>query len=282
MAVCYSQNQLWIQARNRIVTPEKDQDGMAAYVEKHKDIWLDIIKNLNLDTEDHTIVIDCEWAGDNINRGNAACSGQDKSAYIFKNFRYVDNRDEKITYISTSKIKSIPNKNIYALANFGEYYMPLDFNQLENYVDFLNNVTAFIEDNSPIATFFGQSDNVGEGLVYTAMYKGQFVAFKTKGTKHGGKLKKKHNKSKITDETKAVYQDIADKITPEWRLTQGITETKASSIEDTGKLIKWVIADIIKEESHILQENKVTMKDINRYVSKIVVSFFKDYLEQNI
>jgi hypothetical protein len=87
MAVCYSQGELWVQGRNHIRTILDDQNGMASFVDSTKQAWLSLFSQIELHTKvapiAHTFIIDCEWAGSNIQKGNAACSGTEKGAYIF-------------------------------------------------------------------------------------------------------------------------------------------------------------------------------------------------------
>jgi len=132
MAVCYSNGELWVQGRNHIRTLLGDQNGMAAFVDSTKSVWMDIINSLStldlINTDTHTIVLDCEWAGANIQKGNAACSGTPKGAYLFDYYRVVSNTDDKDQELyATSGIGSDAH-GIYNMASFGNYRITLDFN----------------------------------------------------------------------------------------------------------------------------------------------------------
>ena len=67
-------------------------------------------------------------------------------------------------------------------------------------------------------------------------------------------------------------------MTPEWRLEQAVTETNAVTMKNMGDVIKWVQKDIIKEEQSLFRETTFTIKDINPFVSKIVVDWYKELL----
>lgn len=103
MAVCFNEGELWVQGRNQVRTLLGDQNGMAAFVKKRNDIFMgifnDISKTYSIDTNTHTIVLDGEYAGENIQKGNSAVSGTSKGFYIFDYFRIVNNTDNEITYI---------------------------------------------------------------------------------------------------------------------------------------------------------------------------------------
>ena len=76
--------------------------------------------------------------------------------------------------------------------------------------------------------------------------------------------------------------EIADKVTPTWRLAQ-MLETACDLINggelDRAKLgdyIRLVINDIIKEDMDILVDAGLEPKDINKYVSEIARRYFFD------
>lgn len=282
MAVAFSQDELWVQGRNNVRTIEQDQNGMALFVESTKDIWLKIIKHLTvlheIDTNTHTIVIDCEWAGGNIQKGNAACSGVDKGAYIFDYFRVITNDSDESTYKSTRSIIPPRNSNIYLMSSFSSYTLVLDFNDVSKCETDLEALALSIEKASPIARYFNKPTNVGEGAYLWAKYDGRVLRLKTKGEAHGGKSKAPRVKSEKDIAEELMLKDLADKVTPVWRITQGITETSASEMKHLGPLIKWVISDVVKEETPTLVEANVEIKILSRYISAIVKNYFNDYL----
>lgn len=283
MAVCYSNGEMWVQGRNQIRTVLGDQNGMAAFVEERKSILLDIFLEIEhkheFTTEDRTIVLDCEWAGGNIQKGNAACSGTDKGAYLFDFARVISNEDDHIIqHLSTEGLGAKDNF-IYRLSDFApQYSLTLDFSKPEGCEKQLKDIALQIEENSPIAAYFNKPDNVGEDAVLIALYNGNFLRLKTKGDKHGGKPKQPKTQSKRTPGEQALLESVADKVTPVWRLTQAIAESRATEKKHIGDVIKWVLADVVKEDLHVLQEAKLTIKQVSGEISKIV----KDYCFDNL
>jgi hypothetical protein len=285
MAVCYTDGELWIQGRNQVRTLLGDQNGMAQFVEERKEAIMSIINSIKdthkIDTLKNTIVLDCEWAGGNIQRGNAACSGTDKAMYLFDFARIISNEDDSIVqYISTQNISDVPNR-IYNLRSFAPTYsLTLDFNNPEQCEQQLKDLATTIEDNSPIAAYFDKPANVGEGAVLTCMLDDTLLRLKTKGEKHGGKPKTpKEGKRIISDEEKAFLTALADKLTPVWRINQGITESGTTEVKHVGQVLKWVMADIVKEEIPTLEEAGVEFKKVQGFVASAVKDYYFDNLK---
>lgn len=281
MAVCYSQGELWVQGRKHIRTLLGDQNGMAAFVESTKEHWLELIIQLqvkyDIDCNNNTLVLDMEWAGSSIQKGNAACSGTDKAAYLFDYARIVTNNTNEIVYISTEGYDQREAK-IYNMKSFGNYSITLDFNRPTECEAALKQMAESVEANSPIAAYFNKPDNVGEGVYLIGFHEGTMYRLKAKGEKHGGKPKEPRQ-SKLTDEQSEHLQATADKLTPVWRINQAITELNATELKHTGEVIKWVLADIVKEELSTLTDAKLTLKEVSGYVSKIVSTYYKDSIK---
>ena len=281
MAVCFSQDEVWVQGRNHIRTILDDQNGMAAFVESTKQHWAQLSLHLcdkhNLSLATHTIILDMEWAGANIQKGNAACSGTDKGAYLFDYFRIVDNTTNEVQYLPISINEPLHAHNIHLMQHFGTYTITLDFNQPAECEAALKQLAEQVETNSPIAAYFNKPDNVGEGVYLIGFHEGIMYRLKAKGEKHGGKPKEPRQPK--SDEQSEHLQATADKLTPVWRITQAITEVNATELKHTGKVIKWVLADIVKEELPTLEEAKLTLKEVSNYVSKIVSTYYKNSLK---
>jgi len=283
MAVCYSNGELWVQGRNHLRTVKGDQNGMAHFVNETEDEWFFIIEELaslhNVDLTKNTLVVDCEWAGGNIQRGNAACSGTDKGAYIFDYCRVVNNETDEFEYKTTKGIGVPLDTPIYLLSTFDSYNITLDFNKPSECETDLTNLAEHIEKNSPIAKYFDKPGNVGEGAYLWATYNGKVLRLKTKGEAHGGKPKTKKHQNPLSDEEAQKLQELADKVTPVWRITQAITETNATEMKHLGEVMKWVNQDILKEEQPILEKAGIEAKQLTKFVSKIVKDYYVDSLK---
>jgi hypothetical protein len=111
------------------------------------------------------------------------------------------------------------------------------------------------------------------------------VFFKSKGDAHAGVSKVKAIK-RVDDEKINKCIEVAEKVTPNWRLDQMLTETfdlingGQLDVKKTGEFIKSVVNDIIKEETITISENGLELKDITKYVSQIAKEFFFNRLNQ--
>jgi len=285
MAVCYSQGELWVQGRNHIRTLLGDQNGMAQFVESTKDQWLGLFMEIGhreeLDDQDHTIVIDCEWAGGNIQKGNAACSGTDKGAYIFDYCRVVNNDTNESEYKSTEGLFIPTDSSIYLMSSFASYSAVLDFNEPSQCEKDLERMATAIEDSSPIAAYFDKPNNVGEGAYLWATYNGNVLRLKAKGLKHGGKPKVPRENSKVlSSEDAKEINAFAEAVTPVWRITQAIAESGATEHKHIGMVIKWVLTDIAKEEGPLIAAITVEYKKTHSTIISIVKAYYLDSLKE--
>ena len=285
MAVCYSQGELWVQGRNHIRTLLGDQNGMAAFVNNTHQYWLDLFTQVedkfDVDSTTHTIVIDCEWAGGNIQKGNSACSGTDKGAYIFDYCRVVNNDTDESQSYSTKGLQVASGNSMYLMSSFGSYELVLDLNKPEKCEEQLKALAESIEDTSPIADYHNKKDNVGEGAyLYGTDIDGTMYRLKTKGLKHGGKPKiPREPKTKPTDAEILAIDTLANAVTPEWRLTQGITESGATEMKHIGEVIKWVMADIAKEEEPVIAASGIEFKKARGTIVKIIKDYYIDSIK---
>lgn len=283
-AIAYSNGELWVQGRNQIRTLLGDQNGMSMEVEANKQIWIDMIEYIkyknDVDLTRHTIVLDCEHAGGKIQKDNAACSGTPNGFYVFDYCRIINNETEETVYASNDGLNPPNDKHIYLLNDFGTYTLSLDFSKPSECAEALKELALKIETTSPIAKYFNKPDNVGEGAVLTAYYKDTLLRVKCKGLKHGGKPKeKKDSKKGLLPEEVESFSTLADKITPEWRINQGIQETEATERKHFGGLMKWMITDIVKEETTLLLEEGVEIKQLNKFIAQITKDYFFDSIK---
>ena len=283
-----TRNDLWVQSRENIITPEKDNAGFAFFVESNKDIFyglmLHIAEKENINRNHNTITIYGEWAGGNIQKG-VGISNLPKSFFIFgvKITPHTETEEElkaNPAYWVDSTYLRAPEVKIYNIDDYTTYSMDIDFNMPQLVQNELSELTIAVEEECPVAKAFGHS-GIGEGIVWSCEYQGVVHRFKVKGELHAGKSKVK-TLNKVDDEKIKKIIDIAEKVTPTWRLAQMLE--KACDFMNGGTLdrsklgdfIKLVIADIIKEDMDILVEAGLEPKDIGKYVSDISRRYFFD------
>lgn len=119
---------------------------------------------------------------------------------------------------------------------------------------------------------------VGEGIVWACGYKGVVHRFKVKGEKHSSSKVK--TLAPVDTEKIGTIKDFVEYAVTESRLNQGLEKVFPNSepidIKKMGNLIKWVVDDIIKEETDTLVVNGLEPKDVGKYVStRVKEMFFK-------
>jgi hypothetical protein len=286
-AVCYNtKGGLWAQSRENIITPEKDNAGFAFFVESNKEAFIDLMLIVaeyeNINRNHNTISIYGEWCGGSIQKG-VGVSNLPKSFYIFgvKISPIVENEEElKLNpayWLDYSYLVS-PENNIFNIDHFTTYSIEIDFNMPQLVQNELSELTLAVEEECPVAKAFGFS-GIGEGIVWSTNLNGVVHRFKVKGEKHAGKSKVK-TLNKVDNDKIRLVIDIADKVTPTWRLAQ-MLETACDFMNggtlDRSKLgdyIRLVINDVIKEEMDTLSDANLEPKDIAKYVSEIARRYF--------
>ena len=279
---------IWAQSRENIITPERDNAGFAFFVESNKDVFhelmLDIAERENINRNENTITIYGEWAGGNIQKG-VGISNLSKSFFIFgvKITPHTETEEElkaNPAYWVDSTYLRAPEVKIYNIDDYETYSIDIDFNMPQLIQNQLSELTIAVEEECPVAKAFGFS-GIGEGIVWSCEFQNVVHRFKVKGELHAGKSKVK-TLNKVDDEKIKKIMEVADKVTPTWRLAQ-MLETACDFMNGgtldrskLGEYIKLVMADVIKEDMDLLVEAGLEPKDIGKYVSEIARRYFFD------
>lgn len=269
---------LWVQSKNNIITPEKDNAGCARFVQEHEEAWYEVIRELlaGRNIQDNTLYIYFEWCGGNI-QDKKAVSGLSKRAILFKHFK-VGHTDETHSWHSTGTV-DVPYAGIYNINNFNKWSIDIDFNRPDTAQNAMIDMIPDLEANSPLGEAMGIKGNIGEGIVWTFTFKDKLYKFKVKGEKHSNS---KVKTLKPVDEVKEQKKiDFANYAVTSSRLQQAMTEL-CGLAEDRidanpkmiGDFLQLVHKDVIKEESDILTEKGLVAKDVNAKISKIARNWF--------
>jgi hypothetical protein len=170
------------------------------------------------------------------------------------------------------------DNQIFNINDFKTFSIDIDFNYPELAQNLMIAITDEVEQECPVSKHLGVS-GIGEGVVWSVRYKGVVHRFKVKGEKHSAKSKVKTLKP-VDDEKVNKIINLVNQVTPEWRLDQMLE--KACDFMNGGTLdrsklgdyIRYVIADIVKEETLTLSEAGVEPKEINKYVSEVARKYF--------
>lgn len=285
-SVCYNEVYgMWIQSKNNIITPIQDNCGFAFFAESKSEVFIDLIKSISednkIDLSKNTIMLCMEWVGQGIQKG-VGISNIEKSAFIFSQAKVASFDEEVSSYwIPTNKIDSIENK-IYNIENFKTYSIDIDFNTPQLSQNKIIEMTLEVEEGCPVSKELGY-EGIGEGIVFSClMPDGARHIFKSKGDKHAGKSKAKTLK-KVDDEKINKIIEVAEKVTPSWRLQQMITETfdtiNGGQVDRSklGDYLRAVINDVMKEDLDVISDAKLEPKDVNKYISQIAREYFFEY-----
>lgn len=271
---------IWYQSRENIITPEKDNAGFAFFAETNKEHFMRIIHDVaaehDIDMHQNTITVYGEWAGRGIQK-NVAISELDKAFYLF-GIKVSPFNTEQVAYWVDHGSYDNPSVRIFNIEGFDKFAVDVDFNNPKMAQNTFYELTEQVEQECPVAKHFGVS-GIGEGIVWTAEYKGDSYRFKTKGDKHAGKSKVKTVK-KVDNAKLQLMIDTADKVTPVWRLEQMLEKTfdfmngGTMNRSKLGDFIRLVIKDIMEEDLHIISDAGLEPKEINKRVSEIARMYF--------
>lgn len=271
---------LWAQSRENIITPEKDNAGFALFVHSKKSILEEFIYELavnnNIDLAYNTVTIYGEWAGGNIQKGVGICN-LEKSFFPF-GVKVSPIEDEAAAYWLEDYGTIISKDDrIYDIREFEMFEIDIDFNYPELSQNTLQELTLRVEEHCPVAKLFG-FEGVGEGIVWTTFMNGNRLTFKTKGEKHSSS-KVKTVASIDVDKINSIKEFVEYAVTDS-RFNQALENVFPNNsevdIKKLGDVIRWVVNDVIKEETDTLIKNGLEPKEVNPNISaKVREKFFK-------
>lgn len=248
--VRYKDGRTEYQSRERVLSLEQDNAGFMMFMMSKNVDYL--FKNINF--EDY-IAVYGEWCGGNIQKG-VALNGLDKMFVIF-GIKVDDAWIELPSYLYDNENKT------YNILQFPTFDVEIDFNNPELIQNKLIEDTISVEDECPVGKYFGVS-GIGEGIVYSC---GDYT-FKSKGEKHSSSKVKTLNSVDV--EALASVQEFVSNVVTENRLEQGLGYLKEMKIEatpkNTGEFLRWVVTDVLKEETDTIVENQFDMKQIKSAV----------------
>jgi hypothetical protein len=290
--------EIWTQSHYKEITPENDNLGFSQYVFSHKQEFLDLICDLSqlefvrnhvgegIRIKQETCIFG-EWCGRGIQKG-VAISNVDRMFVVFA---------AKVAgvWLSNELVSSInpfdtgdPFLRVFNVFQFQTWHTTIDFDNLSDTQERLASLTQAVDTQCPVGSYFGV-DGVGEGIVWTLdnIESGR-LAFKVKGSKHSG-CKNRTVKVPITPEKiKSISAFTQYSVTAE-RFNQCIFEVLSSHkidndnsnvVSDNKHLfVKWMLNDIVKEESDVLTINSLCLNDVRASISNKVRTWVYNYVK---
>lgn len=270
--------EIWAQSRKNVITPTKDNAGFAFFVETNKDKFREILELYagDIGVQGKIITIFGEWCGGNIQKGVGICE-LDKMFVIF-GVKLDDN------WYPVEPEFCSEDHSIHAIVNFPTYELEIDFREPALSVEKLQELTFAVEEECPVAKQLGAS-GIGEGIVWQGRYKDQIFTFKVKGEKHSAS-KVKTLAAVDVEKVNSIHSFVEYAVT-ENRLNQAVEqvftiEGAEPEIKRMGDFLRWIMSDIVKEESDTLAASGLEPKDVGRSVSNKAREWFIEYLDKEV
>lgn len=281
------------QSRERVLSVDSDNAGFAAWVQSNHDTLFDFFVDcfVSLPNEAGFTVFG-EWVGPGIQK-NVGINLLPEKLFVVMNVAFDDdivNADDGQTLciFHQNFLEFVPKvmpKGVDVITRVPVVRIIIDFAQPDLVVADLERLTSEYEENCPFAKLYG-IDGIGEGLVWTPAFGDDIIPlshqhrmwFKTKGEKHGNKGTNNKVKVAVTAEQIADFNELLDKIMPEWRLQQGMSKLSEANAEvtrvHTGEFIKWVVGDVHKEELDTVEASAFEWKVVAGELSKRARNWF--------
>ena len=276
--IAYSKDGTLIpQSRERELSLLSDNYGFAAYVLKHQDFWRAVCSEIIHDN-DHVIIFG-EWAGTGI-QAKVAVSQLPKRFYIFA-IEFIKEGIKDFWVDCDDLNKYVPeciNEEVgaYTISQFPTWSIDIDFNSPELVQNKLIELTEEVERECPVGKYFGIS-SIGEGIVWTHTSDIGHLSFKVKGEQHqNSKIK---TLAPVDEQAYAQAREFAETFVTESRLEQGLFVMKNEmqlevDIKNLGAFIKWIVSDVIKEESNAMLQSDLNPKKVAQEISKLARNWF--------
>lgn len=270
---------IWFQSRNGIISKEKDNMGFATHM-SNIDVnkFFDYICQV-VGSEKKMIMISGEWCGGNIQK-NVALTQLEKMFVIYG--VCVDNQWMDIQRFPELRDHS---HRIYHILEFEYFEMNFDLKFPKANQEYLTKTTNRIEKCCPVGKYFGV-EGVGEGVVWNPIgtvkhledteYDGSkfsdlvSLTFKIKGAEHS--VIKVKNVVEVDLEVMKSIDELVEATCTENRLNQGLSEISENNVSN---FIKWIVADIFKEESDRIHESGVEEKKFIAALNKKAATWYR-------
>jgi len=257
------------QSRTRTLIAPLDNDGFRVFVEKLPDeLVVELFARADaqvfaagLDPAVVPVTIFGEWAGKGIQSG-VAVSKVDKFFYIF-----ALRAGEK--FLPFDVLGEAPEHRVFnSKIGFPVWEVEVDFNDQVAIATAQNKfveLTDSVEKVCPVGLRFGEN-STGEGIVWSC--DDDRLTFKVKG--------KEHSSSHVTELAAADVEKIANaqafvaSVVSDSRVEQAIRvakeEGKVIDRKITGDIVRWVVNDVLKEESDTISANALDVKAVSAAV----------------
>ncbi len=276
----------WAQARERIISLTEDNAGFYVYAKKQESHIKELLRQIKEETGYDEVLVYGEWCGAGIQKG-VGISQLEKRLVVFDvcGVNIDENGESSKVYLDQfiDRFES-PDHDLYNKKMFKTFSIDIDFANPELAVNKLVEMTISVEDECPVAKYFGIDNGLGEGIVFETHVNGTKLRFKSKGEKHS--VSKVKTIVQVNPEVVESIVAFVEYAATENRLEQGLTYMKENNIEikveNLSHYIKWVSSDIIKEESDVLVANNLTYKQVGGKIATKAREHLFEYVNKNL
>lgn len=263
---------LSVQSRNHVLSAKSDNCGFYTFAMTHKDYFIDLLSQC-CNQYTSSVVAFGEWFGNGIQKG-VAVAELSKKLMIFAICRE-DEKAEDSQWLPKKDLALFfaPEKSIFNITNFPMYEITIDFNTPQASQNQLVDMTMQVEKECPVGLYFGKK-GIGEGIVWSSPLYGRF---KVKGSEHSSS----HTTTLagVNEEKLASVAAFVQYAVTQNRLEQGIHEVftvpgEQPTNPQIGKYIKWILGDVIKEETAAMKANNLSSKDVGQAVTTAARTWF--------
>jgi Rnl2 family RNA ligase len=278
-------DEMWCQSRERIITPFDDNAGFARFVKDNETFFRVMLAQVC--GAGQIAIIYGEWAGPGIQSGVAISNIEKKTFFIFDIVFYPHDSDgETVTHIPIDFYKDhfLKLDQVKLMTDFPQYTMNIDFTRPELSQNELVNLTVEVETECPVGRQMGVT-GIGEGIVWRNEQTG--LMFKVKGEKHStSKVRTVKEIAAVDLERMNTVAEFVANVVTENRLNQGIAKLGEMGldvdIKNTGAFIKWIMADVLREEMDLIEASCIEKKDLMSKLAMAAKTFYMKVLQEDI
>lgn len=273
------------QSRDIFLTPENTNMGFKGFAETIGDgIWNSMAQQIlavnGIQAQTEAVTIFGEWCGQGIQKGTALTQCP-------KHFVIFGAAHGDVMLPILKEDHTLNTKGLYFISQVPSYSYTVDPHDFQAASDQFNELTASVELECPWAkSMFGVS-GVGEGLVWSpvgnaALFDHSDYHFKTKGDKHKARSNPRGDVAPVDVEKVNSIKECVNIILTENRMEQMVNDNRIPLVpESTGQFLKVLAADILKEESAVIEENGLTWKEVGKLVQSIARTWFSERVTQS-
>ena len=270
------------QKRSSDISPELDNFGFAAWVEKTKAHWASCAGTT-------TMVVFGEWAGPGIQRIVALNKIPEAGFFVFA--VYLPEFDtltvepfqiaDMIAEQHRQGVEQV-SKGLYILPWHGDDYR-IDFGDevaVRMTVENINVAVSEIDSLDPYVRDVFGVDGPGEGLVFfpesiCTLERFATRAFKAKGGSH--KVVKDATPAMVNTWATGSHREFVEQFVTENRLEQGLQEAcgGVASMRGAADFLKWIGGDVKKESVAELEASGLEWSQIAKMVNLVAITWFK-------